>query len=323
VTIARQHHFLPECYLKGFTRGGGNLFALDIKKRNWYSPSPGQVCKQRDFNRVEVPGLKPDELERQLGKFEGKLAPALRRVCSEPRNVRDDDWTYVLNLISLIAARNPVFRENFRAFKTQVMKVIAQMHVSSPEVYQRSIDAAIRDGFVDPELAKKLSYEDAKKFVTEENYTIEFPHGSDAPAEFHGQDTVLQQLGMRKWMFISAPADSPGFVTCDYPVCLSFEDPSIRRRAVGHAMPGTNLVFPVCRRLVVIGSFEGEGGRKVGDESFVERINAHIASFAVRHVLGSGNDVRFAVDGGVKVGAEMLDAIQPVDEVTSDHDSGL
>jgi Protein of unknown function (DUF4238) len=162
--------------------------------------------------------------------------------------------------------------------------------------------------------AAKLTYDEAKKFVMDEEFTISFPQGSDAPAEFHGQDTVLQHLGMRKWMLIAAPADSPGFVTCDYPACLSFENSSMRRRAIGHAMRGTNLVFPVCRRLVVIGSYEGEAGRKVCDESFVERINAHIASFAVRHILGSGDDVRFAVEGGVKVGAEMLDAIQPDDD---------
>jgi Protein of unknown function (DUF4238) len=135
MTIARQHHFLPECYLKGFRRGEGHLFALDLKKRESYFASPKKVCKVRDFNTVDAPGLKPDVLETQLGKFEGKLAPALKRVCSQPWNVSEEDWNYVLNLISLIAARNPSFRENFRAFKAQILKVIAQMNVSSPELY--------------------------------------------------------------------------------------------------------------------------------------------------------------------------------------------
>jgi hypothetical protein len=79
VNIARQHHFLPECYLRGFTRGAGHLFALDLKKRESYFASPKKVCKERDFNTVDAPGLKPDALETQLAKFEGKLAPALSK----------------------------------------------------------------------------------------------------------------------------------------------------------------------------------------------------------------------------------------------------
>jgi hypothetical protein len=311
LTIARQHHFLPECYLKGFTRGGGQLFALDLKKREFYFASPKKLGKQRDFNRVDADGLDPDALEKALAKFEGQLAPALKRVCSG-QSLSDNDWGFVLNLISVIAARNPNFRKNFRDFKSRIIEMISEMHVSSPEIYESSIAAAKRDGFVADEA--NVSYEDMREFVKGKRYTLEFPHGADTVAEFEAQDTVLQLLGERKWMFIAAPPGSPGFVTCDHPVCLSHDDPQIRHPP-GHGLRGTVLVFPVCRRLVVIGSFEGEGGRKLATESFVERINMHIASFASRHVFASGNEVRFAAgEKGTVAGAEVFDVILPIND---------
>lgn len=285
------------------------MLALDLKKRDFYFASPRKLGKQRDFNRVEAPDLEPDALEKALSQFETQLAPALKRICSAQAGANDKDWGFVLNLMSVIAARNPVFRKNFQDFKTRIIEMVAEMHVSSSAIYERALAAAKRDGVYIPS-AENVSYEDVKKFVEEKQYTIDFPHGADTVAEFGAQDTVLQLLGRRKWMFIAAPLGSPGFVTCDHPACLSHDDgPPTIRRPVGHAMRGTNFVFPVCRRLVVIGSFEGEGGEIVATDSFVERINMHIALFADRHVFASGNDVRFAVGGEKEsvAGTELLD----------------
>lgn len=111
MSTARGHHFVPQCYLRGFTRPDGRLFALDIRRKETSWPTPEKICKQRDFNRVEATGIEPDALEKSIAKFESQLAPHLRRVCHS-RSIEDrTDWLWVLNCMAVLAARNPTARK--------------------------------------------------------------------------------------------------------------------------------------------------------------------------------------------------------------------
>ena len=61
---ARAHHFVPQCWLAGFTDSGqkdGMLFVSDLKRKKQWRCKPSEVGHRRDFNRVEDPAL-PDPL---------------------------------------------------------------------------------------------------------------------------------------------------------------------------------------------------------------------------------------------------------------------
>lgn len=295
---ARGHHFVPQCYLRGFARSDGQLFALDIRKRKGYFTSPVNLCKQRDFNRVDAEGINPDLLEVELGKkFESGLGPALRRVCAARSGNQRDDWVYVLNFIALMAARNPTVRSRLREFKTQLLEMLAEAHLSSKQRWEDSIRAMRRDGSMPSDL-NVPRYEQMKSFVEEKRYILKFPHGQDIPAEFVGMNGVLQVLGKRRWNFVAAPKDSPGFITTDHPVCLMHSDgsPATLHRPVGHAVAETTVIFPVCNRLAVLGRFEGEDDLCEVSECYVAQLNTIIALFAYRHVIGPSNRVAFLLD---------------------------
>jgi hypothetical protein len=70
---ARQHHWIPQVYLKGFTRDWNKrsrLFVLDLVKREEFWSKPRGVGGARDFNRVDAPDVSPDAMEQGIGKFE-------------------------------------------------------------------------------------------------------------------------------------------------------------------------------------------------------------------------------------------------------------
>ena len=79
--IARGHHFIPQCYLKGFVdpkQAGNKLYVIDKIEKKQYGPIEiKKVGKQRDFNRVDVEGLEINALENSFSKFEDVVAKAL------------------------------------------------------------------------------------------------------------------------------------------------------------------------------------------------------------------------------------------------------
>jgi hypothetical protein len=53
---ARRHHFVPQCYLKGFTverKKRRQITVFDAKNRKVFTTAIDNVALERDFNRVE------------------------------------------------------------------------------------------------------------------------------------------------------------------------------------------------------------------------------------------------------------------------------
>ena len=78
--VARNHHFVPQGYLAGFTDDGtrnGRLFVSDLASGSVFQTKPRNVAAKRDFNRIDTEGQEPDALEQALGEFEGRAVDLL------------------------------------------------------------------------------------------------------------------------------------------------------------------------------------------------------------------------------------------------------
>jgi hypothetical protein len=81
--FARNHHFVPQGYLAGFTENGtrdGRLIVSDLVSCSLFQTKPRNVAAKRDFNRIDAEGQDPDVLERALGEFEGRAASVIRGI---------------------------------------------------------------------------------------------------------------------------------------------------------------------------------------------------------------------------------------------------
>ncbi|WP_265923371.1 DUF4238 domain-containing protein [Cupriavidus nantongensis] len=66
---ARNHHYVPQCYLKGFARNrskNAQLFVVDTKTKRAFVTTPRNLAAQRDFNRVEIPGQATTQISWKL-----------------------------------------------------------------------------------------------------------------------------------------------------------------------------------------------------------------------------------------------------------------
>jgi hypothetical protein len=123
---ARHHHYIPQCYLRGFLPKGkkAKLTVLDLKDRRSFLEHPQGICAVRDFNRLEADGISPDALESAWSSSETDWADALKNLHRD--RILDDEIAYraVLTLIALFVARNPYVRAQWSQAMDQLGKLI-------------------------------------------------------------------------------------------------------------------------------------------------------------------------------------------------------
>src|SRR6266496_127256 len=132
----RIHHYLPQCYLRGFARSptkNAQLHVLDVNERRRFATTCRNVAAERDFNRVDAEGFDPGALEAKLAEFEGKVAPVLQGM-RETRTMPDrGGFVLLMNLVAAVAIRNPSMRKMLHRSQAQLMKVVGDLALASKD----------------------------------------------------------------------------------------------------------------------------------------------------------------------------------------------
>src|SRR5579863_4449167 len=140
MTAARTHHWVPQFYLRQFSDPKtSQVFVVDFVDRRAYRTSPKNICAERDFNRVDAEGLSADALEASLSTFENAAAIAVRELVSSPQRVSAENWILVLNLMSLLATRNPVSRQQRERIASNAILGALDEATETPEKWETMI----------------------------------------------------------------------------------------------------------------------------------------------------------------------------------------
>ncbi|MGB6144181.1 MAG: DUF4238 domain-containing protein [Rhodanobacter sp.] len=282
---AHNHHFLSQCYLRGFTDNGSKkskLIGVDRETGKSFATTPRNVGSLRDFNRIDAEGIDPDALENSLSEFEAGAAQALRAL-AERAKFEGEVLDNVLTLAGLLHVRSPGQREHWRKFQAQVAERIMDITLATPERWENQLRQMREAG---QELKGDTSYENAKRFFDSKAYTIDVAREHHIRMEFVGLDAVMPFLMQRRWLLLEATADTGPFVTSDHPVNLSWKEPEsvppFHRNHPGHGMKETRVWFPVSKDLGMIGEFEGREGRHKATKQVVAAMNSMTISFSQR-----------------------------------------
>lgn len=152
---ARRHHWIPESYLGLFSHEGNTgsqVFVVDCVERKSFWTSTDNVCVKRDFNRIESPDLDRNELEKRLGQFESNAISALREIGAGRATTGSQEWLYGLNLMGLIATRNPTTRQQLTRAAKRVTMELLQKSLESKEAWEATIADIKAAGALDPSL---------------------------------------------------------------------------------------------------------------------------------------------------------------------------
>jgi hypothetical protein len=257
--------------------GAGKRFVTNTKN----------VAQERDFNRIESDTLPPDALETAYGLFEGELAPVLRKL-SEGATISEDDFSYVLTLIGLLAIRNPKFRGNFSEFQDTVRHQMIAVATATKERWEGQLAQAKAAGYLDG--VKDVPYETIRASVERRDFKfVTTPH-EHAQTELHARDDLINLLARRSWRWVRANRDAGDFITCDHPVCLNW----IRRprglAPIGYGLSGTTVFFPISPNLAVLGEFGGQTDDVAADAFAVADFNRRVVNNANRQVFAKDDN---------------------------------
>jgi Protein of unknown function (DUF4238) len=299
--IARRHHFVPRCYLKGFTverKKRRQVTVFDAKDRKVFTTAIDNVALERDFNRVEIDGLAPDAFENAMAAFESEISAALDRI-KATLSIAEADRIALINLICALALRNPRLRETLRDFDERVAKMVLDVTLETPERWEAQVKRAREAGYLkDVPKVAELSYEQMKKFAREANFRLSVPRERHIQLELETFNKMLPILLERKWLLLRAPQDSGGFITSDHPVVLTWSDPAMRRgfHGPGFGLTGTEVFFPVSTRLAVVGAFELQEATIDVHPNAVASLNGAQVAYAERQVYARDRNFTYALD---------------------------
>lgn len=283
MATARQHHYIPQFYLRGFTNSrskSGKLVVLDAIRRAHYETAVKNVGVERDFNRVEVPGIAPDALETAYAGFEGETARSLQGIEANLK-FEGDESIYALNLAALLAVRHPLMRKQWGDFRAEVARKMLSMVLAEKSRWEATVKRMREAG--DP-VDESLTYEELKRSWETDGYEISIDRGEHIRTETKVFDTVLRTMVDRKWVMIVADEETGPFVTSDRPVTLMWhkplEMPAIMRDSPGYGMTNTEVIFPLSQRLALVGNFDGNEGTVHGTRELVATVNSTVIAHA-------------------------------------------
>ena len=216
---ARNHHYVPQFYLKGFSDPNlqnEQLHVIDKVDRRHFVTNPRNIASQRDFNRINLPDHSVDEIERQLSHIEGQVATVLRSIAGNATLPEEDiDMSYLIVFAAILGANNPQIRDRLIDRDRETSRQMMQSVVASRETYEsRLSDLGMED---------QIGYEAAKAFAESEKYTIDIedPGGYYLARVFDGLDkSVLPIFYTMRWSLVIAEESETDLICSDFPAVL-------------------------------------------------------------------------------------------------------
>ncbi len=310
---ARNHHYLPKCYLRGFSterkRRIRKTFAIDLAEGRGFETSTDNIGSRRDFNRIDGTHHPPDALELAMATLESDLALALIKLEKEKSLSDRNSRELILNLIGLVAMRNPRQRETVRRFMEDIYNAQLDLLTATPDRWERTMQRMRNDGEIESE--SDVSYEEVREFLERRDYDISVSREYQIGLEFDTFDTVLATLARRNWCLLVYEGRHTGFITSDHPVCLQWSEPKMQTGLYGpgFGLRGTEVLFPVSSSLALLGAFEIQEDVVRANDHTAALMNAAIASHSERQVYCRSLDFMYwsQKTGTIRKGSRLAD----------------
>lgn len=225
----RKHHYLPQLYLRNFTLDGGvrdRLWVFDQEQVKQWPSTPEGAGHQRDFYEIEDP-KEPMAVENWLAQFESAAAPVLKEII-ESKNLPPHTsaaFGYFITFVALLVARVPHVRNTLSQFFDEVKR---------------------RQAFA------------SKATGLEQRPFRDFDQTWHVETIMEIAETLRPSLWMRKWSVWIAQDDAPDLICSDNPINLTRTLPRQGIWPPGFGHRNTQVTFPLTRRMIVVGTFEGQ-----------------------------------------------------------------
>jgi hypothetical protein len=212
----RRHHYVPRCWLAGFTETGekdGKLWVTDLGRRKQWQTSPGNIGFINDFYRLSDAQIDPVIVEKAFSQIEGAVAPILKSLDREQRAPGIEEFSALLPFIALQWARVPSFRPMVFKVLNDVTRGKLAVDLANEESWKKALKKA---GITED--APGASYESMMEFYQSGRYSLKVQTEWYIQQTFEAAEYILPSLSKRSWR--ATFSSSGSFVGSDNPVIL-------------------------------------------------------------------------------------------------------
>ncbi|HBP5689810.1 TPA: DUF4238 domain-containing protein [Pseudomonas aeruginosa] len=300
LSVSRHHHYLSQCYLRGFTQGSAKnskLTVLDLKSNTKFETIPRNVGGMRDFNRVEIAGVDPEIVEKTQADFEGEVATALKKL-EASSDFSGETKNVILELIGMLAIKSPEMRKHLAEPQVKIAQLMMAMNLESKERWESQV--AKFKGGTGEDNSGGATFEDVKSAFERGAFEVSVSKEHQIHMELVGMREITKLLHQRNWVLLRADDDAGEFVTTDNPVSLTFNKPvSSAFISPGFGLPDTMVYFPVSKNLALVGEFSGQVGVRAANKYLVVMLNSKMIANGYQRVMASKCNFNYIAKGGL------------------------
>ncbi|WP_340121531.1 DUF4238 domain-containing protein [Methylobacter svalbardensis] len=290
LTGPKRQHFLPEFYLKGFTKNG-MLAVYDRQSNSIRVQQPKNTGVIGHFYTLkDAEGRQRFELEEMLCGFEKKANQVIMKLVAK-KPISTDERTDLAIFIALAAFRTPDIVDSLKGFNSELISDIAKRRFANVEEVKDRIRSKTGSPISEEELEKEA--QGLVNFINSGAYKVTTDHKWAVGKAMEMAFTVAPILARRDWIVTHRNNDKKSFVTTDAPVLLTTVAPRKSNfYGVGFGNSDALVVFPLtasCALLMY--SNNGRLEHRVASAQQVRQINLGLTDHCQRFVIGRDEEL--------------------------------
>jgi hypothetical protein len=212
----RAHHFVPQCWLAGFTESDekeGRLWVTDLGRAKQWPTNPANAGHSRDFYRLSDPRLDPLVVENTFSKIETEIAPLLKAIDQELRQPTKDELEVLVWFIAIQWVRVPAFRPRVIMIEESVFRSQLLRDLETPETWA----AALKRSRI-PTDSPGTEYEAVREFIHSKQYSLEAENEWYVQQAFRAANIIAPMLMDRHWRISFSKTGN--YIGSDCPVAM-------------------------------------------------------------------------------------------------------
>ncbi len=287
---AKDQHYIPKFYLKGFTDKDGVLWVCE-RFKPIRSSKPKLEAHRPDYYSHTEKGERDETAENALEEIESRAAPIIRKLANPQYVPTPENANHLIVFVGFMFARVPSWRENLDRVAAQVARQtqveLAQDNQKFRQLYanvERSTGRSVT-----------IEAEELRQFILKGDYElVQKSMTFNLAAMFITAVSLIRELEGYGMQIFHAP-EGMFYLTSDSPVYTIQPDGSGQATVgMGFGWPDVEVYFPLNKRACLRMRRGIQAGARVAEEGRVKEINNLVMATAARYLYSSEGHRRIA-----------------------------
>lgn len=275
----KRHHFLPEFYLRKFSRDGF-LWVYDRKEDTYRRQQPKNTAVIGHYYATTgESGERDYEVEKMLADFEGRAQPVIQTLESG-QAITPEQRVDLAYYLAFQHTRTPRFEREIDEMADALHKIVIKEMVPTVEAAETVFDCKERsDG---------IAAESMFKFIHEEQFTVQGCRNNTISLMLDQASRGSKDIALMDWVIVHA-AKGCSFITTDSPIGYIVPEEFIQsgEPVIGLGSDKITKLFPLGQKVaLLIGKYGAGFGHFSFNRSQVREFNIAVAQEAERFLIG-------------------------------------